>query len=103
MDNSEKTNIKMKIDDHFTLEQDSNQFILKFEQACGWDDDKKKYLLNNQRWYYPTLKDALKGYVQKSVPVLSKSEESVLDAQSIIDKIEQSEKNIEKFLKQYKK
>ena len=79
----------MKLDDNYRLVYDENNVVLRYEEnrvRIKKDETKEPYLFNEDR-YYPTVKSALKAYLNISL----KGSRSIED---IISRIEKAEKMI---------
>lgn len=77
----------MKIDDKFYIKQDSHNVILCFEEYGEINDKTGKPTKTYQEWFYKDLKEALRGYLHKSIDANG-------DVSMVLDKIYQVEKTI---------
>lgn len=77
----------MKIDDNFWIEADSMRYTLRKEVITGEINPKtQKEIITSDQWYYPSIKDAIKGYVKHSLKDLPSDVDGVLQR---LDEIEQ--------------
>ena len=79
----------MKLDDNYLLVYDESNVVLRYEEnrvRIKKDMTKEPYLFNEDR-YYPTVKSALKAYLNISL----KGSKSIED---VIDRIRRAEKMI---------
>lgn len=67
----------MKIDENYSLETDSNNWILKFKSNEKTHENGKKYYSFDE-WYFPSLSDALKKYVDQTSKVAESIDELIL-------------------------
>lgn len=73
--------MKLKIDDHFTIEGNLNSFTLFYEEKY-FDEDAKKERTSKDNWYYSNFRQCLEAYIEKSIVPCN-------SAQEILDKLEE--------------
>lgn len=88
----------LKLDEHFRIETDPYNYVLKYEKVTD-----KKYVdtegvernkVSTDEWYYPNLEMALKYYANKSLQNL----QDVVGTQDIINELQRVNNNIKKMI-----
>lgn len=78
-DNINLKNIKMRLDENFTLEGQKHNWILKFSKDTGVVSDQTgKNVIATDQWYFPKIEQALNRYKDEVLKV-SESIEAVLE------------------------
>lgn len=85
----------MKIDNNYSIENDSHQWILKYEREGDINQKTGKPTKSESKWYCGTLKQALQRYLDECL-------KPAKDAQTIIQLIVLSEQKITEYLNQLK-
>lgn len=57
----------MRIDENYSIENDSNQWTLKYSQEGEINKKTGKPTLTENRWYFGTLKGCLNRYLDESI------------------------------------
>ena len=69
----------MKLDNNFTLENDSNCWTLKYEKETDRINAKTgKAIIESNQWYFADIKQSLKWYCDKAVKPCNNAEEILL-------------------------
>ncbi len=83
----------MKIDNNYSIENDSHQWILKYEREGDINQKTGNPTKSESKWYCGTLKQALQRYLDECL-------KPAKDAQTIIQLIVLSEQKITEYLNQ---
>jgi hypothetical protein len=84
---------KIELDEHYSIETDSNQWILKYEgnmYIASKGRYKGKEVCTKDQWYYPSLELCLKQYIRE-IPKPAKDIKELMD---LINKAMHSIENI---------
>ena len=57
----------IKLDDDYTLENDSNQWVLIYKKSKGLSNKTNKEYFTQNKWYCSSLENALKRYMDESL------------------------------------
>lgn len=83
----------MKLDKDYSVSNDGTCWILeKHEETKKISEKTSKRIISSDKWYYPSLKQALKKYIDMS---LTKCD-SVLGVLKRLDELEEQINNIKK-------
>ena len=74
----------MKIDENYSVEQDTHCWVLKFEKEGELNERTGKNTIHSEEWYHPTLKSALKKYMD----VKLKGSEALCDVIQRLNEVE---------------
>ena len=86
----------MKLDNNYTIEKDTYNFILKF---VGEPYEKEvkgemKTFTPKEEFYYPNLMSALKAFIEKSIDI-----DGIENVKELVNKLDQVYLDIENILK----
>lgn len=78
----------IKIDDNYSLEADSNNWILRYEEEIEKEiKGESKKVLSKDEWYHPSIKSALNKYLNQ----VTKPSENFF---SLMESVEKAESTI---------
>lgn len=83
----------MKIDENYSIENDSNNWILRFEEERVKEKTGKKYISTNE-WYFSNLETGLKSLLKKYRDQKLKECETVVEILAQINKSDETIKNL---------
>jgi hypothetical protein len=79
--------MNLKLDDNYTIETDSNNFILRYSNTYIGKDkstNKDKEITSKAEWFYPTLSGALNTYLNECL----KRSDTVNDVYTELKRVE---------------
>ncbi len=73
----------MKLDENYTINSNEFQWTLNYEFK-KWSDEKNKIITTKDQYYYPNLKSAIKGYIDKKLKKAETVEETILELNKLL-------------------
>ena len=73
----------MKLDENYTINSNEFQWTLNYEFK-KWSDEKNKIITTKDQYYYPNLKYAIKGYIDKKLKKAETVEETILELNKLL-------------------
>ena len=84
----------MKIDENYSLENDANNWILKYEREGDINPDTGKPIISTDKWYCSSLQSALTRYFNETTKPTKAVRELLLSVNTAMDSIKKLTKGL---------